>query len=111
MIIQVCGHLIDTQYIYEITKVETTFYQVGWDNHDRYAVTGRFKINFINKKDILITKEGNYSHKTMHTTEYKAEESIVLKQLNDVRDQLIYKWKTNQLSIPKIEFNESTSIT
>jgi len=105
MIIQVCGHLIDTQYIYEITEIKTWFYDSGWD--DGYGVSGSFTINFLDKKSIEINNPGNGIYKTMHTPAYKTEESRISKQLNNVRDQLICKWKANQLAIPKIEFNES----
>lgn len=106
MIIQVCGKIIDTNFIYEITETKTTFEGVGDYEYERYCVSGGFKIKFVNEKEIIINKNGYGSHKTMHTPEYKLEESKISKQLNDVRDQLICKWKANQLVITKIEFDE-----
>jgi len=107
MIIQVCGHLIDTQYIYEIHKVESNWVEVGDIGYESYRNHGSFRIDFLSNRSIYIEKDSYSRHKTMHTPEYKKEESQISKQLNYVRDQLICKWTANQLSIPKIEFDES----
>jgi len=101
MILQICGHLIDTQYIYEITEVKTSFYDI----YHGYGCSGAFNINFLNQKSILIELNSNgVEYKTMHTPEYKKAEAKISRQLNDARDQLVTKWKANQLAIPKIEF-------
>lgn len=105
MILQICGHLIDTQYIYNITKVETTFESVN--DYNGFTANGQFIIEFLNSKSKHIQISGYREHKTIHTDGYKKEEAEISRKLNDVRDQLICKWKANQLVIPKIEFDES----
>jgi len=98
MILQICGNIIDTQYIYSISICHAAFDCCVFD------------ISFINQKSISITRQIN-APEPFNFNEYTERKNKSMAELSNVRDQLICKWKANQLSIPKIEFDESTFIT
>lgn len=106
MIIQFCGYLIDTQFIYNISDVKCSFEGDGSYPHDRYYAIGSFKINFVNERIICISLNSNSTHKTMHTDGYKKDEAEISIKLNNVRNKLIKIWSQNQSSIQKINFDE-----
>jgi len=103
----VCGNLIDIKFIYQITEVKMSTCWFGDEGYEKPCPIGYFTINFINKKELSIEGTGNKAHKQYFSDNYKKDEKILEDQLNAVRNKLISEWTKNQLSIQKIEFNES----
>lgn len=103
MIIQICGHLIDTQYIYKVSNITTEYHHI---DDKGFRLSGQFEICFLNQKSIVICKSGNaYKfHQKLHDPIRDQERNEIKQALNNVRDQLICKWKTDQIEIPKIDF-------
>jgi hypothetical protein len=110
MVIHICGHLIDTQYIYHISEVKCNV--GGLDNypHNNYYVAGLFHVHFVNEKSICISLNAKSMYKSMHSVEYKKDEKEISDKLNSIRNQLIKIWSNNQSSIPKIDFDEIPKI-
>jgi hypothetical protein len=107
MVIQVCGFLIDTQFIYHISEVKCNFSENSGYPYDGYFCNGYFDINFVNQRQISISINGKKNHETMHTNGYRTEERITTAKLNQVRNRLVNIWSNNQSSIPKIDFDET----
>jgi len=98
MIIQVCGHLIETKYIYTISEV---YSDTGYN-----AIMVYFDVKFLNDKSTQISVEKE-TNNVYYCEEYQQEKALMIKEMQKIRDWLICKWKASQLVIPKIEFNES----
>jgi len=109
MILQICGNIIDTQYIYNISEPISRIRSN--DDDWSYSLSVEFNILFLNNNSITIEKTGLGSFEYYDGNDLKNEKLCLLNELNNVRDQLICKWKANQLVIPKIEFDESNSIS
>lgn len=110
MILQICGNIIDTKYIYNVRNVNHICESQHFIDAVREIEHFEFTVDFINQKSITISHSRDLS-RFVGSDLYLKNLTKFRGEMCDIRDQLICKWKANQLVIPKIEFDEDNSIT
>lgn len=114
MKISILGNIIETEYIYQITNLNTDFYEAIFSKKKK-IISIDFEILFFNQKKMRIyiaayqfDEEGNYKASSSHAIHSdEVSEKIQQKMpvmIESIRNEILKFWNPEDSKIPKIEY-------